>query len=134
MARKKYGDFDVIHNPDQFEFPDGYKKGSGHGGHKASFSSIRTAIHHGRNIKIKTTYRIEIDDEPITMHTAVMNDGSVHYHGLPNYSFGSAIDLAKKIIDISRLAHVDRDELGHDHDRHHGTVDQESLKQAGGDR
>ncbi len=109
--------------------PSGFSPDAGHHGHRESFTSIRTAEHRGRKIKIRTTYRIEIDGEPLTMHTMVMDDGSVHYHGLPNYSFPSAIDLVRSIIDAERLAPMVRNELGSegdDHDGHgnHGGHDQ----------
>jgi len=76
-----------------------------------SYSSTRKAIHRGKTIKIRTTYRIEIDGEPLQVHVKVMDDGTVHCHGVPNYSFGSAIEMVRSIIDASRLSYVDRDEL-----------------------
>jgi len=112
---------------DTLYLPSGFTPGEGHHGHQASFTSTRTALHRGKKIKIRTTYRIEIDGEPLTLHTMVMDDGTVHCHGLPNYSFPSAIDLARAIIDAARLAPMERDELGgshsdhdHDHDGHGG--------------
>lgn len=121
---KKYDNADqpgISLDPKDFQAPTGYKPGSGHHGHQKSFTSTRTAHHRGKKIKIKTTYRIEIDDEPLTLHTMVMDDGSVHCHGLPNYSFPSAIDMAKSIVDATRLAHYDHDDLGGgDHDGDHG--------------
>ncbi len=110
--------------PGDFRPPTGYKPGSGHHGHQTSFSSTRTAQHRGHTVKIKTAYRIEIDDEPLTVHTMVMDDGSVHCHGLPNYAFASAVDMAKAIIDAERLATYERDDLGgggHDDGHDHGT-------------
>ena len=29
----------------------------------------------------------------------VADDGTVHYHGLPNYADGSAVDLLRRLID-----------------------------------
>ncbi|MEM7059254.1 MAG: hypothetical protein AAF557_16850 [Pseudomonadota bacterium] len=113
--------------PGSFQPPSGYKHSSGHHGHQKSFTSTREAHHRGRKIKIKTTYRIEIDDSPLMLHTMVMDDGTVHCHGLPNYSFPSAIDLAKSIIDASRLAHYETDDIGPadcghgDNSGHHGS-------------
>lgn len=106
-------------DPKKFQPPTGYTPGGGHHGHQKSFTSTREAHHCGHKIKIKTTYRIEIDDEPLTLHTTVLEDGTVHCHGLPNYSFPSAVDLAKSIIDASRLAHYDTDDLGN-HGSDHG--------------
>lgn len=114
MGQQKKGDSHTrtILNLENFQLPDGYRRSSGHVGHHKSFTSTRTALHRGHRIKIKTTYRIEIDDEPLTLHTGVMHDGSVHCHGLPNYSFPSAIDLAKSIIDAARLASFTLDQIG----------------------
>ena len=121
MAQSKKGDphTRIILNPEEFSPPDGYRPGSGHRRQQKSFTSTRTALHHGRRIKIKTTYRIEIDDEPLTLQTMVMDDGSVHCHGLPNYSFPSAIDLAKSIIDAAGLASINVDQIGDGNSHHH---------------
>ena len=107
---------------ENFSPPDGFNPGGAH--HNTSqktFTSTRTARYRGRKIKVKTTYRIEIDDVPVTQHTMVMDDGRVHCHGLPNYSFLSAIDLARSMIDTARYVSVPEDEIGavddtHDHD------------------
>ena len=124
MAKsKKKGEGPEI-SLDKFHPPSGYKPGDGHHHHKKSFSSTREAIHRGHKIKVKTTYRIEIAGEPLTMHTAVTNDGRVHYHGLPNYAFKSAIDMAKKIVDASKSVRIVEDELnGSDHGGGHGSDD-----------
>jgi len=97
---------------DPLELPDGYRPAPDGHGHQKSFTSTRSARHRDRQIKIKTTYRIEIDNLPLTLQTMVMDDGTVHCHGLPNYSFPSAVDLARSIIDAALLARVDCDELG----------------------
>lgn len=95
----------------EIQFPDGYKP-SKHKGHSTSFSTTRSAVHRGQKIRVRTTYSIEIDDQPLSVHTMVMDDGTVHCHGLPNYSFPSAIDLARAIIDAAPLAKIEVDELG----------------------
>ena len=124
-------------DPGSFQPPSGYKPGSGHRESQKSFTSTRVAHHRGHTIKVKTTYRIEIDDEPVTVHTVVLDDGTVHCHGLPNYSFSSAVDMAKAIVDAARLVHYQHDDLGggdqndghgaggHDHHAsgHHGSHD-----------
>lgn len=120
MPKAAETDLTKIFDLDSFEPPTGYKPGSGHHGHKTSFTSTRSALYHGRKIKIKTSYRIEIDGEPLTLHTVVTDDGKVHYHGLPNYAFSSALDMAKAIIDAARQIPIIDDELGglnhEDHD------------------
>ena len=105
----------------EFHPPSGYKEGGNHHSHQKSFTSTRKATHRGKTIKIRTTYRIEIDGEPLSVHTMVMNDGTVHCHGLPNYAFSSAVDMAKAIIDAERLAHYERDDLGSSHDDDHAS-------------
>ena len=67
---------------------------------RKSFSSTRKALHRDRQISIRTTYRIEIDGKAVTLPVMVMPDGTVRCHGLPNYSFTSAVDLARKLIDL----------------------------------
>ena len=104
-APAKLGDFELT-------LPDGYTPSGHHHGAQKSFSSTRSATHRGRQIKVRTTYRIEIDGAPLTMHTMVLDDGTVHCHGLPNYAFRSALDMARALIDAQMLAHEPKDELG----------------------
>lgn len=121
MPKTANNDLSMTLDLKSFTPPTGYKAGSGHHGHKTSFTSTRSARYQGRKIKIKTTYRIEIDGEPLTLHTVVTDDGKVHYHGLPNYAFSSALDMAKAIIDAARHIPTIDDELGGVH--HHGLGD-----------
>jgi hypothetical protein len=67
--------------------------------HPGGHSSIRTAEHRGHTIEIRTTYDVRIDGEPLEAHMSVSDNGSVHYHGLPNYAEASAVDLMKRVID-----------------------------------
>ena len=97
--------------PGDFKFPDGYSPQHDHG-QQTTFTSVRTTTHRGSNIRIETTYKIEIDDRPVVTHTTVSDDGKVRSHGLPNYSFTSAIDLAKKIVDSMSLVRRPKNELG----------------------
>ncbi len=66
-----------------------------HGDH---FTTVRVATHLGKEIRVETTYCISIVGVPVTAHIGVADDGSVHSHGLPNYSFPSAIELAKRLV------------------------------------
>ena len=111
-------DIPVLRQTD-YALPDGAKPHSGHGT-QASFSTTRHAQHRGRKISVRTTYRIEIDGEPLRLHTTVLDDGTVHCHGLPNYAFASAVDMARQIIDASMLAHEERDDLGDGDGHGHG--------------
>lgn len=123
MPKTADSDFSMTLGLKSFTPPTGYMTSSGHHGHKTSFTSTRSALYHGRKTKIKTTYRIEIDGEPLSLHTVVTDDGNVHYHGLPNYAFASALDMAKAIIDAARHIPVIDDELGGHHHDDHGDQD-----------
>ncbi len=68
---------------------------------KLSHASKREAIYKGRKIRIRTTYKIEIDGEALTVPFTVSDDGRVHCHGLPNYAAISALDLVRRLIDTS---------------------------------
>ena len=73
---------------------------AGHAEHdKGPFQSVREAEHKGHKIAIYTQYEIRVDGEPFTSHVYVDNTGKVSTHALPAYSFVSAVDLVKKIID-----------------------------------
>ena len=66
-----------------------------HGG----MGEVREADHKGHHIVIETAYTITVDGKPFDAGLGVTNDGSVHYHGMPNVGFDSAIDLMKAVID-----------------------------------
>ena len=59
--------------------------------------SVRRFEHAGHQIEIRTRYTILIDgvEFPDSIHVA--NDGTVHYHGFPQYSAPSAVDIVKLI-------------------------------------
>lgn len=68
-----------------------------HGEH--GMESVRTAEHKGHSIMVRTRYEIEVDRKPVVSPVIVDNFGRVSCHALPNYSFLSAIDLVKQLID-----------------------------------
>lgn len=73
---------------------------AGHAEHdKGPFQSIREVEYKGHKITIYTQYEIRVDGEPFSGHIYVDNTGKVSTHALPAYSFVSAVDLVKKIID-----------------------------------
>ena len=80
--------------------PKGYVIPESHG-HRDSFTTVRLATYRDKKIRVETTYKITINEEPVTTHTTVLDDGSVHCHSFPNYSFPTAMDLARKIVDAS---------------------------------
>jgi hypothetical protein len=67
--------------------------------HSTDGVSIREADYKDHKISVKTTYHIEVDGRPVTGHIDVSNEGTIAYHGLPNMSFDSTIDLVKMLID-----------------------------------
>lgn len=61
--------------------------------------TVRKDEYKGHKIEIRTTYEIMIDGKPFSGHMEVSNDGAVHYHPLPNYSWPSAVDFVRQVID-----------------------------------
>jgi hypothetical protein len=59
--------------------------------------SVRTAEHAGHSIRVETRYRVFIDGVLFPDPIHVNDDGTVHYHGLPQYSLPSALELCKLI-------------------------------------
>jgi hypothetical protein len=67
--------------------------------HRRSIKSVRIAMYKGHQIVVRTSYEFEIDGSPMKQPISVLNDGNVHTHVLPNYSFHSTIDLIETLID-----------------------------------
>lgn len=79
---------------------EGQPVAAGHAGHgKDSFKSVREIEYQGHRITIQTEYEIKVDNKPVSGHVYVDNTGKVSSHALPTYSFVSAVDLVKKMID-----------------------------------
>lgn len=66
---------------------------------EAHHPSVRTFHHAGHDVVIETSYRITIDGVVFPDHLQVGVDGRVHYHGLPQYSSPSAVDLMKVVVE-----------------------------------
>jgi hypothetical protein len=71
---------------------------AGHEHHAQGIETVREDTYRGHRIVIRTTYEIEVDGRSVTGHIALTNDGRVHYHPMPNISFGSAVDMVKQLI------------------------------------
>src|SRR5437660_3004741 len=67
--------------------------------HEGPQEIIREDDYKGHHIVVRTTYGIRVDGREVTGHIILSNAGQVQYHGLPNYSFDSAIGLARALID-----------------------------------
>jgi hypothetical protein len=61
--------------------------------------SMREIDYKGHHVTIATTYKIKIDGKPFKGELSVSNAGSVHYHGIPNVAFDSAVQLVQTVID-----------------------------------
>lgn len=72
-----------------------------HGTHEHDGGSVREVTYKGHEIRIVTRYEITLDGRPIRGHMAVSNAGTVHYHGIPNQDFASAVDVVKRLVDLS---------------------------------
>jgi hypothetical protein len=89
-----------------------------HAGHEAT--SVRELTHKGHDIKIITTYRVEVDGKPADMHLSVDEDGQVYTHATPFVTYASAVDLMKEVMDAYPDAFSDSDtHAGHDSDNNH---------------
>lgn len=67
--------------------------------HKGVQEVIREADYKDHHIVVRSTYHITVDKQEVTGHLMVTNSGQVQYHGLPNYTFDSAMDLVKSLVD-----------------------------------
>jgi hypothetical protein len=107
--------------------PDWVKKNfpayiASHAGHEAT--AVREFTHSGHAVRIFTTYRVEVDGQPVRAHLSVDEDGQVYTHATPFVTYASAIDLMKAVIDAypdsfsgSDGGHGGHHDRGHDHGR-----------------
>jgi hypothetical protein len=75
----------------------GHGHGDGHGTH----GGVRRFQHRGHRVEVVTRYQVTIDGEPWEQPIHVQHDGSVMYHGLPQYVVASAVELMRGVIDHS---------------------------------
>ncbi|MBI3870520.1 MAG: hypothetical protein HY299_18490 [Verrucomicrobia bacterium] len=66
----------------------------------AGAETVRETDYKGHSIVVRTTYRVDIDGRPFMGAIGVSNSGEVHYHGVPNMKFSSALDLIRTVIDV----------------------------------
>jgi hypothetical protein len=69
--------------------------------HQHGEQSVREVTYGKHTIRITTTYDIEVDGQPVTGHLLVTNEGTLHYHAIPNQEFPSAVDMVKRMIDLA---------------------------------
>jgi hypothetical protein len=106
--------------------------------HGGMGDEVREADYKGHHIVIQTAYTITVDGRPFEAGLGVTNDGSVHYHGMPNVNFDSAIELMKAVIDTfsdefaDGGGHGGHEDAGGGHD--HGEHDHGEAHDHGGMR
>jgi hypothetical protein len=75
--------------------PHTHDHGHGHG----TDGSVRRFEYRGHEVEIVTHYEVTIDGERWEGQMVVRVDGTVTYHGLPQYAVPSAVDLVRGVID-----------------------------------
>lgn len=104
-----------------------------HAGHHET-TVVREFAHDGHAVKIFTTYRVEVDGQPVQAHLSVDEDGRVYTHATPFDTYASAIDLMKAVLDAypESFKELGKGQGGsappdpgdghehQDHDHHHG--------------
>lgn len=89
----------------------------GHVHRGGPIETVRRDHYRGHEITIRTTYAIEVDGRPLGGHLHVGRSGDVQAHALPNYTFPSAVDLVREMIDVFPESFTgDRPDPDHDHD------------------
>ena len=81
-----------------------------HGHHRPAAThgtGVRRFTYRGHEIEIVTRYEVRIDGDAWDQHLEVLQDGSVTYHGLPQYAVASAVDLIRTVIDYEEDAPED---------------------------
>jgi hypothetical protein len=68
--------------------------------HHGPATSVRETDYKGHHIEVRTTYEIKVDGRPIASHLVVTDEGQVQCHALPNYTFQSALDVVRSLIDV----------------------------------
>jgi hypothetical protein len=89
-----------------------------HVGHDTTV--VREFTHDGHVITIITTYRVEVDGQPVQAHLSVDEDGRVFTHATPFVTYASAVDLMKAVIDAYPGAFSGAGEPGGHPDHTHG--------------
>jgi hypothetical protein len=82
-------------------------------------NSVRTFTHAGHQVKITTTYQIEVDGVPVQVHASVDNQGWVFSHATPFVNYGSATGLVKALIDRFPKSFTNLGDRGQEHDHGH---------------
>jgi hypothetical protein len=94
-----------------------------HESHHHGTSTVREISYRAHTIRVVTSYEIEVDGHPVTGHVLVTNEGTLHYHAIPNQEFPSALDMVKRMIDLAPDQFADPEPSEHPADHHaHGHI------------
>jgi hypothetical protein len=80
---------------------------------------VREVSYRGHTIRIVTSYEIAVDGLPVTGHLLVTNEGTVHYHAIPNQEFASAVDMVQRMIDLAPEQFPEPPPEGNHAEHHH---------------
>jgi hypothetical protein len=87
--------------PDGADVEDDHPPAHDHGHGHGAGASARRFEYRGHEVEIVTRYEVAIDGEPWQGQMAVRPDGTVTYHGLPQYAVPSAVELLRGVIDTA---------------------------------
>jgi hypothetical protein len=87
--------------PDGTDVEDDHPPAHDHGPGHGADASVRRFEYRGHEVEIVTRYEVTIDGEPWHGQMAVRQDGTVTYHGLPQYAVPSAVELLRGVIDTA---------------------------------
>jgi hypothetical protein len=93
---------------------------------------IRKDDYNGHQIVIKTTYDISVDGQPLGGHMGLANDGRIMSHALPNFVFGSAVEMVRRLIDFFPGDFLHQHQPSKDHEHPHGGPQGGADHDAGG--
>jgi len=89
------------------EVEDDQSPAHGHAHGHGAEGNVRQFQYRGHEVEIVTRYEVAIDGEPWEGQMVVRIDGTVTYHGLPQYAVPSAVDLLRGVIDTDYEAPED---------------------------
>jgi hypothetical protein len=93
--------------PGGAELDDDHPSPHGHDHGHGTHGNVRRFEYRGHQVEIETHYAVTIDGEPWRGEMSVRLDGTVTYHGLPQYAVPSAVDLVRGVIDTAYEAPED---------------------------
>jgi hypothetical protein len=84
-------------------------------------SSVRGFDFRGHDVRITTTYRVEIDGHPVHLHALVDDQGNLLCHTFPYRRYRSAVELVRELLErfpefyLDQAGHGGHEDHGHEH-------------------